>query len=81
MGYTTPEAVGDYYAGANHTLPTSGTARFSSPLGVEDFLKITQYIYYNPAALYAASADIVQFARSEGLTAHAESVSVRIKNE
>lgn len=77
LGYNTPEAVGDYFAGANHTLPTSGTARFSSPLGVEDFVKTTQYIYYGADALKSAAADISRFARSEGLTAHAESVEVR----
>lgn len=77
LGYNTPEAVGDYFAGANHTLPTSGTARFSSPLGVDDFVKTTQYIYYGADALQAAAADISRFARSEGLIAHAESVEVR----
>lgn len=79
LGYHTPEAVGDYYAGTNHTLPTSGTARFSSPLGVDDFLKTTQYVYYTPSALEKASSDIMAFALSEGLTAHAESVAVRMK--
>lgn len=77
LGYNTPEAVGDYYAGANHTLPTSGTARFSSPLGVDDFVKTTQYIYYDKSALDASSSDIIMFAESEGLSAHAKSVSVR----
>lgn len=77
LGYHTPEAVGDYYAGANHTLPTGGTARFSSPLSVNDFLKTTQYVYYTPQALSKASADICRFAESEGLGAHARSVSVR----
>ena len=77
MGYNTPEAVGDYYAGTNHTLPTSGTARFSSPLGVDDFVKTTQYIYYSDTALDGAADDIIRFANSEGLTAHAESVSAR----
>jgi histidinol dehydrogenase len=77
LGYNTPEAVGDYYAGANHTLPTSGTARFSSPLSVEDFVKTTQYVYYTPQALQKASADIQAFAYSEGLQAHAKSVAVR----
>jgi histidinol dehydrogenase len=79
LGYNTPEAVGDYYGGANHTLPTSGTARFSSPLGVEDFLKTTQYIYYTPEALDKAADDIAMFAYSEGLAAHAQSVEVRKK--
>lgn len=81
LGYNTPEAVGDYYAGANHTLPTSGTARFSSPLGVDDFVKTTQYVYYTPEALNKASLDIEMFAKSEGLDGHAESVTVRTKNE
>lgn len=81
LGYNTPEAVGDYYAGANHTLPTSGTARFSSPLGVDDFVKTTQYIYYTDEALSFAADDITMFAESEGLTAHAESIKVRTNNE
>ncbi len=79
LGYSTPEAVGDYYAGANHTLPTSGTARYASPLGVDDFVKSTQYICYTPEALRAAGGDITAFARSEGLDAHARSVEVRLK--
>lgn len=79
LGYNTPEAVGDYYAGANHTLPTSGTARFASPLGVDDFVKTTQYIYYSENALRSASRDIERFAHSEGLDGHAESVAVRGK--
>lgn len=77
LGHFTPEATGDYYAGANHTLPTSGTAKFSSPLGVETFLKTTQYIFYERDALMCASDDIITFAESEGLGAHAESVRVR----
>lgn len=77
LGYNTPEAVGDYFAGANHTLPTNGTARFSSPLGVEDFVKTTQYIYYDESAICSAADDVARFARAEGLTAHAESVEVR----
>lgn len=79
LGYNTPEAVGDYYAGANHTLPTSGTARFASPLSVDDFVKTTQYVYYSDKALNQASADIIAFANSEGLTGHAQSVAVRSK--
>lgn len=79
LGYNTPEAVGDYYAGANHTLPTSGSAKFASPLSVEDFVKTTQYVYYSDKALKEASSDIISFANSEGLTAHAESVAVRSK--
>jgi histidinol dehydrogenase len=81
LGYNTPEAVGDYYAGANHTLPTSGTARFSSPLGVDDFVKYTQYIYYTKEELEKVSENIQLFAKSEGLTGHAESVAVRFKDE
>ncbi len=77
LGYNTPEAVGDYFAGANHTLPTNGTARFSSPLGVEDFVKTTQYMYYDESAICRAADDVARFARAEGLTAHAESVEVR----
>lgn len=79
LGNNTPEAVGDYYAGTNHTLPTSGTARFSSALGVNDFLKTVQYVYYSEAALEKAKDDIVRFANSEGLTAHAESVKARFE--
>lgn len=79
LGYNTPEAVGDYYAGANHTLPTSGSAKFASPLSVDDFVKTTQYVYYTDKALKQASSDIISFANSEGLTAHAQSVAVRSK--
>lgn len=79
LGYNTPEAVGDYYAGANHTLPTSGTARFASPLSVEDFVKSTQYVYFSDEALKSAADDIVAFAESEGLGGHAESVAVRVR--
>lgn len=79
LGYNTPEAVGDYFAGANHTLPTSGTARFASPLGVDDFVKTTQYVYYTKQALESAADGIIAFANSEGLTAHGESIAVRVK--
>lgn len=79
LGYHTPEAVGDYFAGTNHTLPTSGTARFASPLSVDDFMKSTQYVYYTENALKEAADDIIAFAESEGLGAHAESVAVRFK--
>lgn len=79
LGYNTPEAVGDYFAGANHTLPTSGTARFASPLGVDDFVKTTQYVYYTKQALESAAESIIAFANSEGLTAHGESIAVRVK--
>ena len=77
LGRSCPEAMGDYYAGANHTLPTSGTARFSSPLSVDDFVKKTQYIYYSEDALLAAADDVAAFARQEGLTGHARSVTIR----
>ena len=77
LGRNCPEALGDYYAGANHTLPTSGTARFSSPLSVDDFLKKTQYIYYSEEALLAAADDVAAFAYQEGLTGHARSVTIR----
>ena len=77
LGRSCPEAMGDYYAGANHTLPTSGTARFSSPLSVDDFIKKTQYIYYSEEALLKAVDDVAAFARQEGLTGHARSVTIR----
>lgn len=77
LGRSCPEALGDYYAGANHTLPTSGTARFSSPLSVDDFVKKTQFIYYSDEALYTAADDVAAFARQEGLTGHARSVTIR----
>ncbi len=81
LGRSTPEAVGDYWAGANHTLPTSGAARFSSPLSVDDFVKKTQFICYSPDALAAAGADIARFAETEGLTGHARSVTIRTEGE
>lgn len=77
LGSYSPEAVGDYYAGANHTLPTMGTARFSSPLSVDDFVKRSQYIYYNREALLKEADDIEKFANSEGLTGHARSIDIR----
>jgi histidinol dehydrogenase len=77
MGRNCPEALGDYLAGPNHTLPTGGTARFSSPLSVDDFVKKTQFIGYSADALAAASADIARFAETEGLTGHARSVTIR----
>ena len=80
LGCNTPEAVGDYYAGPNHTLPTSGTARFSSPLSVDDFIKKSSFTYYTAEALRRAGDDIIRFAEKEGLTAHGESVRVRIRN-
>ncbi|MBO7364773.1 MAG: histidinol dehydrogenase [Lachnospiraceae bacterium] len=77
MGRNTPEALGDYLAGPNHTLPTGGTARFSSPLSVDDFVKKTQYTYFTADALDDVADDIAYFARQEGLTAHARSALVR----
>ena len=77
LGRSCPEALGDYFAGPNHTLPTSGTARFSSPLGVDDFVKKSQFIYYTPEALDAVAEDVAAFARKEGLEAHARSALVR----
>lgn len=79
IGKNSPEALGDYYAGVNHTLPTMGTARFSSGLSVDDFVKKSQFLYYSPEALEKASDDIETFAKSEGLTAHADSIAVRRK--
>jgi len=78
LGAFTPEAVGDYYAGTNHTLPTSGTAKFSSPLGVYDFVKRIAVTRYTKEALVAASDDIIKIADAEGLAAHANSVKVRL---
>ena len=77
LGRHTPEALGDYFAGPNHTLPTGGTARFSSPLGVDDFMKKSQFLYYDPAALAEAAPCVAELARQEGLEAHARSVLVR----
>ena len=77
MGRNCPEALGDYFAGPNHTLPTSGTAKFSSPLGVDDFIKKTQYTYYTRDALAKVACDVSKFATAEGLTAHAKSATIR----
>ncbi len=79
LGRYCPEATGDYYSGANHTLPTSGTARFSSPLSVDDFVKKMQYTYYTKDAFAAVAEDIALFAEEEQLSAHARSALVRIK--
>lgn len=81
MGKYCPEALGDYYAGPNHTLPTSGTAKFSSPLSVDDFVKKTQYTYYTKEALSKAADDIAYFAEKEGLSAHAKSVTIRFEDK
>lgn len=79
LGQYSPEPLGDYYAGPNHVLPTSGTARFFSPLSVDSFLKKSAFIYYNREALKAAADDIVALANAEGLTAHANSITVRFE--
>ena len=79
MGKNCPEALGDYFAGPNHTLPTSGTAKFSSPLSVDDFVKKTQYTYFTADALAAVADDVAYFAEKEGLSAHARSAVSRKK--
>ena len=79
LGRSCPEALGDYFAGPNHTLPTSGTARFMSPLSVDDFVKKTQFTYYTAEALGKVSGQIARFARQEGLEAHARSVLSRFE--
>ena len=81
MGRFCPEALGDYYAGANHTLPTGGTAKFSSPLSVDDFVKKTQYTYYTKEALARVAEEVAFFAEKEGLTAHAKSAVIRTREE
>ena len=80
LGRYCPEALGDYFAGTNHTLPTSGTAKFSSPLSVDDFVKKTQFIYYDKAALREVAKKVEYFATKEGLTAHAKSAVVRFED-
>ena len=77
MGRNCPEALGDYMAGPNHTLPTGGTAKFSSPLSVDDFIKKTQFTYFTADALADLADDVAYFARLEGLTAHAKSAVIR----
>ncbi|MBQ9736175.1 MAG: histidinol dehydrogenase [Clostridia bacterium] len=81
MGRYCPEALGDYFAGPNHTLPTGGTARFSNPLSVDDFVKKTQYSYYTADALRAVADDVAFFASKEGLDAHARSATIRFEDE
>ena len=81
LGKYCPEALGDYLAGPNHTLPTGGTAKFSSPLSVDDFVKKTQYSYYTREALEAVAYDVAFFAEKEGLTAHAKSAVIRLEVE
>ncbi|RKD27191.1 histidinol dehydrogenase [Caminicella sporogenes DSM 14501] len=79
LGSFTPEPVGDYFAGPNHTLPTSGTAKFSSPLGVYDFVKKTSLIYYTKESLKEIKDDVIYFSKIEGLTAHGNSIRVRFE--
>ena len=79
MGRYCPEALGDYFAGPNHTLPTSGTARFSSPLSVDDFVKKSQFTYYTKEALEMVAGKVARFANEEGLSAHARSATVRVE--
>ena len=81
LGNWSPEPLGDYYAGPNHVLPTSGTARFFSPLSVDSFIKKSSFIYYTSQELRKAKDDIITLADTEGLTAHANSIKVRFPNE
>ena len=81
LGKNVPESLGDYFAGPNHTLPTSGTARFSSPLSVDDFIKKSSFIYFSEDALDEVGNDVVRFATKEGLHAHARAVSKRLENK
>ena len=77
LGNYSPEPLGDYFAGPNHVLPTSGTARFFSPLSVDSFIKKSSFIYYTEQALRKDAEDVIRFADTEGLTAHANSIKVR----
>ena len=79
LGKMCPEALGDYFSGTNHTLPTSGTAKFSSPLSVDDFVKKSAYSFYTPEALSEVAEKVAFFAEKEGLSAHARSATVRLK--
>ena len=81
MGKYCPESLGDYFAGPNHTLPTSGTARFSSPLSVDDFVKKSQFTYYTADALAAVADKVAYFANKEGLDAHAKSATIRFEDK
>ena len=81
LGRSAPEALGDYFAGPNHTLPTSGTARFSSPLSVDDFVKKSSFLYYTQDALAEVADRVADFARREGLHAHARSVTIRCEDQ
>ena len=79
LGHYTPVAVGDYLAGPNHVLPTGGTARFFSPLGVEDFLKRTSFVRFEPPKLRELGADVIRLAEMEGLSGHGASVELRLQ--
>ncbi|MCI1903264.1 MAG: histidinol dehydrogenase [Enterococcaceae bacterium] len=81
LGNFTPEVLGDYFAGPNHTLPTEGTSRFYSPLSVEDFLKRSSYLYYSSSAMQDAAHEVMAFAEAEGLSGHARSIASRINEE
>jgi len=81
LGPNTPEPVGDYFAGPNHTLPTSGCAKFSSPLGVQDFVKTSSVISYSDERLQNHGEQIIRFAEEEGLFAHAAAIKVRLENQ
>jgi histidinol dehydrogenase len=81
LGHYSPEPLGDYMAGPNHVLPTSGTAKFFSPLGVDDFIKKSSIISFSEEALKELHQDIITFAEAEELTAHANAVRVRFKND
>jgi histidinol dehydrogenase len=80
VGDASPEPVGDYVAGPSHVLPTGGTARFASPLGVHDFVKRSSVIAYTPARLARDAADIIALAEAEGLPAHAQAVRARLED-
>lgn len=81
IGEYSSEPLGDYFAGPNHVLPTNGTAKFFSPLSVDDYMKKSSIIYYSKEALSEAADDIIQFAKAESLTAHANSIAVRFENK
>src|SRR5699024_4464345 len=81
IGEYSSEPLGDYFAGPNHVLPTNGTAKFFSPLGVDDYIKKSSIIYYSKEALEPIHKDIIQFAESEQLTAHANSIRVRFEQK
>jgi histidinol dehydrogenase len=81
LGHTSPVAVGDYLAGPNHTLPTGGTARFNSPLSVDDFIKKSSIVSFSQKALKRVGQNTIQIARMEGLEAHAQSVEQRVKED